>query len=146
VSWFAAKAYCEAKGERLPSVAEWEYTAAASRTQRDATADAEWRSELVAMYSTRSQRLASATPSNEVNVYGVRDLHGKVWEWTEDFDGGMSAHHDHSKMVGGKHMYCASASLGASDLTNYPAFLRAAVRSGLKHRSTMNSLGFRCAA
>src|SRR5690348_1454731 len=30
VSWFAAKAYCESRGKRLPTVDEWEYAASAS--------------------------------------------------------------------------------------------------------------------
>jgi sulfatase modifying factor 1 len=35
VSWFAATAYCEARGARLPRWHEWEYVAAASDEQRD---------------------------------------------------------------------------------------------------------------
>jgi hypothetical protein len=41
---------------------------------------------------------------------------------------------------------CASAALGAADPTDYPAFLRAAVRAGLTPRTTLGALGFRCAA
>src|SRR5215213_7574470 len=39
ISWFAARAYCESLGKRLPTTAEWEYAAAASETRRDATRD-----------------------------------------------------------------------------------------------------------
>ncbi|HEX6928843.1 MAG TPA: SUMF1/EgtB/PvdO family nonheme iron enzyme, partial [Gammaproteobacteria bacterium] len=36
VSWFAARAYCEAQGGRLPTWHEWEYVAAANEAERDA--------------------------------------------------------------------------------------------------------------
>ena len=35
VSWFAAGAYCEAQGKRLPMWYEWEYVAAASETEKE---------------------------------------------------------------------------------------------------------------
>lgn len=36
VSWFAANAYCESIGKRLPTVDEWEYVAMADETHADA--------------------------------------------------------------------------------------------------------------
>ena len=33
VSWFAAQAYCQAQGKRLPTVSQWEYAAMASETR-----------------------------------------------------------------------------------------------------------------
>lgn len=42
-------------------------------------------------------------------------------------------------------MSCASSAIGAADPSNYPAFMRAAVRAGLDRQSTMTTLGFRCA-
>lgn len=37
VSWFAASAYCEARGSRLPTWYEWEYAEVASKTGADAS-------------------------------------------------------------------------------------------------------------
>jgi formylglycine-generating enzyme required for sulfatase activity len=42
VSWFAAKAYASWKGKRLPTVAEWEYAAAASVDKPDGASDPEF--------------------------------------------------------------------------------------------------------
>ena len=39
VSWFAAQAFCEARGARLPTWNEWEFAAAADATRRDARAE-----------------------------------------------------------------------------------------------------------
>ena len=48
VSWFAASAYCEAQGARLPTWNEWEYAAAADETRRDARKDPVWRERILA--------------------------------------------------------------------------------------------------
>lgn len=140
VSWFAAKAYCEAKGKRLPTVDEWEYAAAADDHHRDARADPTFRNAVLAAYSSRHQAKRTTLATN---VYGVRGLHDRVWEWTLDFNPSVTMHH-HTDTE--HHAFCASAALGASDPSNYPAFLRNAVRSGLTPRSTLSGLGFRCAA
>ena len=67
VSWFAASAYCESKGGRLPTWYEWEYVAAASSTERDARNDPEWRQQILSWYS-RSGRgplpTVGGTPGN----------------------------------------------------------------------------------
>ena len=36
VSWFAANAYCECNGARLPTIDEWEYVAMSDETLKDA--------------------------------------------------------------------------------------------------------------
>lgn len=143
VSWHAARAYCAAVGKRLPTTAEWEYAAAASATKRDATRDPEFTQRLVALYSSRPRPLPPVD-SGAVNVYGVRGLHGLAWEWVEDFQG---AHREHAHGASERHdTSCASAALGAADPTNFPAFLRQAVRSGSTETTSMETLGFRCAA
>jgi formylglycine-generating enzyme required for sulfatase activity len=153
VSWFAARAYCEAQGKRLPTTHEWEYAAAASETAADATRDPAFMQRLVTLYASRPHPLPPVG-SGFRTVHGVRDLHGRAWEWVEDFDPRRVAHdhgaHDqgaHGRGVQGlRDPSCAGAALGALDPTNYAAFLRFAFRSGLTERSTLETLGFRCAA
>jgi formylglycine-generating enzyme len=150
VSWFGAKAYCEAQGKRLPTVDEWEYAAAASETRADATRDPRFVRRLLALYAQRpSGGVLLPVGSGFRNVHGVRDLHGGAWEWTLDFDGATTSHdaHDAAHRAGAPdHMpSCASAAIGATDQTNYPGFLRYAFRAALSSRSTALTLGFRCA-
>src|SRR6185295_5147933 len=54
VSWFAANAYCEAQGARLPTWHEWEWVAAASTTVRDARGDPAWRQTILDWYSRQA--------------------------------------------------------------------------------------------
>ena len=149
VSWFAARAYCASLGKRLPTVDEWEYAAAASERVADATRDPGFRARLLALYAGVGKRTGADTRGFE-NAYGVRALHGVVWEWTLDFNSVVLD--DDSRATGSgadardRHLYCASAALGATDPSNYPAFLRHAVRAGLGARSSTSAVGFRCAA
>jgi sulfatase modifying factor 1 len=147
VSWYAAKAFCEAQRKRLPTLAEWEYAAAASFARRDASRDPAFIQSLVSVYATRG--LVTVVDSAETNAFGVRGMHGLVWEWTADANSGIASrqhlHHVHAGRSGEHDMSCAGAALGAADPGNYPAFLRAAVRAGLTETSTLWSLGFRCA-
>ena len=150
VSWFAAKAYCAAQGKRLPTVDEWELAAAASETRADATRDPAFRRRLLALYATRSPAAPAPIGSRFTNVFGVSDLHGLVWEWTLDFNGVVVA--DDSRASGSgqdareHRLFCASAAIGASDPSDYAAFLRYAMRAALTARSTVSGVGFRCAA
>lgn len=143
VSRNAAAAYCAWRGARLPTTDEWEYVAAASGSQRDASRDAAFAARLVTLYSARAGRPLQPVGSARPNAFGVSHLHDLVWEWTAS---PPSRAMQGMKMAPAEHMACAAASDGAADPTNYAAFLRYAFRSGLSDRSTVHSLGFRCVA
>jgi formylglycine-generating enzyme required for sulfatase activity len=144
VSWFAASAYCAARGKRLPTLDEWEYAAAASATERDAVRRPEFIQQLVTTYAARSTG-TSTVDAAAVNVYGARGMHDLVWEWVDDFNATSPAHRRHARL-GLRDFSCAGAAIGAADASNYPAFLRYAIRAGADARTTLSSMGFRCAA
>jgi formylglycine-generating enzyme required for sulfatase activity len=153
VTWSAARAYCAAQGKRLPTTAEWEYVAAADEKRRDATRDPAFLQLLVSLYTTRPDARIGGAGERFRNVYGVSALHGVVWEWTSDFDGGKSEHAKHAAMTGMDHeggghehmLSCASAAIGASNAGDYAAFMRYQFRAGLTRSSAQQMLGFRCA-
>jgi sulfatase modifying factor 1 len=69
VSWFAAEAYCEARGLQLPTTDQWEYALAdLGRKQREISQQSlDW-------FSVPNPARLSAVGQREPNGYGVHDM------------------------------------------------------------------------
>ena len=145
ISWFAAKAYCEYYGKRLPSVAEWELVAKASAVSPDGSKDQNYVKKILEWYSQPMQEVIPAIGQHEKNYWGVYDMHDLVWEWTSDFFSSLVTGESRGDSGLERNLFCGSGSVNASDFKNYPAFMRFAFRSSLKANYTTNNLGFRCA-
>lgn len=145
VSWFAAKAYAAWRGQRLPTTAEWELAAAAGFTMADGKADPEFRRAVARWYGTPSPLVLPAVNSGPTNFFGLRNLHGLVWEWTSDFNSALVTGDARGDTGIERQLFCGAGSQGASDRNNYPAFMRFGLRSSLKAAYTVHNLGFRCA-
>ncbi len=145
VSWFAAQAYCEAQGARLPVWHEWEFAAAASATQADARQDPAWRQQILDWYSRPSSDGLPDAGSTSANIYGVRDLHGVVWEWVED-SGAMMVSGDNREQGDPDLLkFCGAGAMTMEQKENYAVLMRIAMLSSLKAAYTTANLGFRCA-
>lgn len=144
VSWFAAVAYCESEGARLPTWHEWEYAAAANAKRRDARADPVWRSRILDWYGQTSTTLPSVG-STQKNIYGIQDLHGVIWEWVDDFGALMVSGDNRTQGDPDTLKFCGAGALSATDRENYPVLMRIALLSSLSASSTNRNLGFRCA-
>jgi formylglycine-generating enzyme required for sulfatase activity len=145
VSWFAASAYCEAQGGRLPSWLEWEHVAAADDSRFDARADPAWREQILGWYSRTGGEGLAAVGQRPANAYGVQDLHGLVWEWTEDFNSLLVSADNREQGDPDLLRFCGAGALSTSDRENYAILMRIAMLSALQADSTTRNLGFRCA-
>ena len=144
VSWFAARAYAQSLGKRLPTAAEWEYAAAASPTRPDGANDPVFQRQILSWYSTPATRLCAVGASPR-NYWGVQDLHGLVWEWVLDFNSAMIASDSRGAAGSDRQFFCGAGALGAKDARDFPAFMRYGFRSSLGADYCVHNLGFRCA-
>jgi sulfatase modifying factor 1 len=142
VSWFAAEAFCASEGGRLPTWYEWEYAAAADETRRDARSDPAWRARILAWYAHRAK--APAPVGGTPNVYGVRDLHGLIWEWVDDFNALLVSSDSRDQGDADKLRFCGAGAISMRDRENYAVLMRAALLSSLNAADTSSNLGFRC--
>lgn len=145
ISWYAASAYCEAQGGRLPNTLEWEKVAAASAELKDASRDREFNKKILDWYALSGHRQKKSLGQSTPNIYGIHDLHGLIWEWTSDFNSFFMNFDNRSDGEQSNDFFCGSAALGAKDKEGYAAFMRYAFRSSLKANYANENLGFRCA-
>lgn len=144
VSWFAAQAFCENEGGRLPTWYEWEYVAAADETHADARRDPAWRARILAWYS-KPTALAIPDVGGAPNYYGVRDLHNVVWEWVDDFNALLISADSRNQGDPDKLQFCGAGAISLQDRENYAVLMRIALLSSLSGADTTENLGFRCA-
>ncbi|MBE9489688.1 MAG: formylglycine-generating enzyme family protein [Bacteroidetes bacterium] len=143
ISWFAANDYCKCQDKRLPTIDEWEYVAMASETLADARILETYNEYILGWYE-RPKTFNNKIGSTFKNYWNVYDLHGLVWEWTSDFNSVLISGESRKDVDNDSNLFCGSAAIGATDLMNYAAFMRYAIRGSLKAKYTMKNLGFRC--
>lgn len=145
VSWFAASAYCEAAGARLPTWSEWEYASASDATRADARADPAWRERILSWYAKPSTQALDAVGSSSADLHGIYDLHGLVWEWVEDYSAMLVSADNRQQSDPDLLQFCGAGAISMDDRENYAVLMRIAMLSALEADDTTGNLGFRCA-
>jgi formylglycine-generating enzyme required for sulfatase activity len=146
VSWFAANAYCEAQGARLPTWYEWELVGAAGEKVADARTDPAWRQSILDWYARPAGGPLPDVGTGAPNYYGVRDIHGLVWEWVLDLGSMMVSADNREQGDPDIARFCGSGALTMEQKDNYAMLMRIATLSSMQASYTSTSMGFRCVA
>lgn len=149
VSWNDAQAYVKwlsqktGKTYRLPTEAEWEFAARARGTQRFSFGSDESRLPEYGWFTFNSGGRTHPVGERKVNAFGLYDMHGNVWEWTQDcwHDSYANAPIDGTAWVDAtacNRRVFRGGSWGEKALSN-----RAASRAGIAADNRGNFVGFR---
>ncbi len=78
VSWYGANAYCQWRGGRLPTEAEWEYVANSQKKLQEKINE-------IAIYKENSGAKINKVGTKKPNILGVYDIYGNMSEWCSDW-------------------------------------------------------------
>lgn len=150
VSWDDAQAFVSKLSEktgkkyRLPSEAEWEYAARAGSQTNYSFGDKENELRRYAWFIGNAGHKTHPVGEKVANAFGLHDMHGNVWEWTEDCwnSNYAGAPGDGSAWTAGN---CSLRVVRGGSWGSSSRFLRSAFRYGGTTARRYSNDGFRVA-
>lgn len=83
--------------------------------------------------------------SYKPNTYGLFDMHGNVWEWTQDCRDNSFQGSPYNSSLWSRRAICGRFVLRGGSWNNMPSHILITSRSGGEYNSRQNSYGFRLA-
>jgi len=144
ITWFEARTFCNVRGGRLPTEAEWEYAAAGPESLKFS-----WGNDFVAENAVHegnsdTQTAPVGSKPGGVSWVGALDVIGNVWEWTNSID--MAYPYDPADgRESGTATGVERVARGGSWNQDYAIALRTANRFTTEPNQTFLDFGVRCA-
>ena len=152
ISWYAAMAYAEWAGKRLPTEAEWEKAARGGLVDQIYP----WGNSIDPSKANYAGEIGDTTPvgSYPANAYGLYDMAGNAWEWCLDlYKTDFYARSLRRNPIAGESLVKitetfrnvkSQRALRSGYWNNPPVFVRVADRYKRYPGSTHRGAGFRC--
>ncbi len=147
VDWDQARAACRAIESVLPSEAQWEYAARAGAQTPWFWGTNEADTDRFAWFSDNSGFKPQPVMSKAPNPWGLYDMSGNAWEWTEDCyaKDAYQGRGPHPTPVPVENAFgCDQRVLRGGSFGNEPGILRSADRIWLRPGYRDVGIGFRC--
>lgn len=147
ITWYEAKTFCELRGLKLPSEAEWEYSSRGPSNLIYAWGNEFFSNAVVFGESKGDNAVTVATRSvgsrsDGVSWVGAFDMNGNVWEWTSS----IYQPYPYDKLDGRENSASSNNRVrrGGSWSNLVPEELQSSYRNDYPPNQGFEDIGFRC--